>query len=176
MQTGYTNQSATLRSKPRIGPTFIDELEPYYPLIVHGEKDGWLEVTALAKGPRTKEQRGYIYKELVNLDKPKPQDDLHGCAHRSGWPSLPLAALACSSSRLHSHSTRRNSMNATLAMLLRYALSAFIMFGVGRGWWTEAAGGMLSDFIINLIAFIVAGLPPLYAALFVDNTPVAKFK
>jgi hypothetical protein len=62
-------------------------------------------------------------------------------------------------------------MNPTLAMILRYALSAFIMFGVGRGWWTEAAGGMLSDFIINLIAFIAAGLPPLYAALFVDNSP-----
>ena len=61
-------------------------------------------------------------------------------------------------------------MNPTLAMILRYALSAIIMFGVGRGWWTEAAGGMLGDFVTNLIAFIVASLPPLYAALFIENT------
>ena len=67
-------------------------------------------------------------------------------------------------------------MNPTIAMLLRYALSAFIMFGVGRGWWTEAAGGMLSDFIINLVALCAAALPAIYAAIFVDNTPVAKLK
>lgn len=71
MKTGKTNQSATLRSGRGTQYEFLDRLEPGYPLIIHGEKDGWLDVTALAKGPRTKEQHGYISKELVTLDKPR---------------------------------------------------------------------------------------------------------
>ena len=67
-----TNQSASLRFGPGIGHTLLDQLEPGYPLLVHGEAVGWLDVTAKAKGPRTKDQRGWISQELVTFDKPIP--------------------------------------------------------------------------------------------------------
>lgn len=64
-------------------------------------------------------------------------------------------------------------MNPTLAMLLRYGLSALITFGIARGWWTELAGGLINDFVINLVSLVAAALPAIYAALKIDNTPKA---
>ena len=68
MQTGRTNQSAKLRSGPSSFEPYIDELEPGYPLIIHETKSGWVSVTAKAKGPRTKDQRGWIGARLVTID------------------------------------------------------------------------------------------------------------
>lgn len=70
MQTGRTNQSATLRRGPSMKEPMIDELEPGYPLVIYGAKGGWLEVVAKAKGPRTNDQPGWMAARLVDIDLP----------------------------------------------------------------------------------------------------------
>lgn len=72
-----TNQSAHLRSGPGIDHPFIDALEPNYPLRITGPKtgNGWWPVLALAKGPRTRNQVGYIYAKEVDVEEPPKPDD-----------------------------------------------------------------------------------------------------
>jgi hypothetical protein len=62
-------------------------------------------------------------------------------------------------------------MNPTVAMILRYLVTAIVTFGIGKGWWSEAFGGQLGDIVVNIIAAIIAALPPAYAWLKIDNTP-----
>ncbi len=68
MRTGRTVTSAVLRDKDG---KKLDELEPRYPLLVHRRlDDGRLQVTALKKPPRDKDQPGYIWHDLVEVDEP----------------------------------------------------------------------------------------------------------
>lgn len=67
-------------------------------------------------------------------------------------------------------------MNPTLAMFGRYFLAIAISFAVGRGWIPESAGSTISDFVIQLVGLLAAFLPAIWAAIKVDNTPVAKLK
>jgi hypothetical protein len=62
-------------------------------------------------------------------------------------------------------------MNPTVAMFLRYLVTAIVMLGTGAGWWSEAFGNQLGDALVNIIAAIIAALPPAYAWLKIDNTP-----
>lgn len=64
-------------------------------------------------------------------------------------------------------------MAPTLAMVLRYLVTAVVTLGIGKGWWTEAFGGWLGDVVVNVVATIVAALPPAYAWLKIDNSPKA---
>lgn len=67
-------------------------------------------------------------------------------------------------------------MNPTLAMFGRYFLAIAISYLVGKGFITEAAGSVISDFVIQMVGLLIAFLPAIWAALKVDNTPIAKLK
>jgi hypothetical protein len=90
MQTGRTNQSAKLRFGPGSFEPVLDELEPGYPLIIHGGKSGWLQVTARARGLRTKDQRGWIGARLVNID-PDIVPDVPDVSHLLRGPEWRVA-------------------------------------------------------------------------------------
>lgn len=62
-------------------------------------------------------------------------------------------------------------MSPTLAMILRYLVTAVVTLGIGKGWWSEAFGGQIGDVVINIIAALIAALPPAYAWLKIDNSP-----
>lgn len=60
-----------------------------------------------------------------------------------------------------------------LNMFGRYAVAVAISFAVGRGWLTEAAGGAVGDFAVQLLGLIVAFAPAVYASVRIDNAPKA---
>lgn len=76
-RTGRTAQSVRLHLDPGLNEDVVDELEPGYPLEIHGYAHvagyKWFRVKALAKPPgRDEEQWGWIYAPLVQVDPPRP--------------------------------------------------------------------------------------------------------
>ena len=58
-----------------------------------------------------------------------------------------------------------------IMMVVRYAISAGAAFAVGKGWIGAPAQGAIVDGLVQLVGVLVAVIPPVYAALKIDNTP-----
>jgi hypothetical protein len=61
--------------------------------------------------------------------------------------------------------------NPNVMMVVRYAITAGAAFAVGKGWIGAPAQGALVDGLVQLVGVLIAVVPPLYAALKVDNGP-----
>lgn len=61
--------------------------------------------------------------------------------------------------------------NPNLMMAVRYAITAGAAFAVGKGWIGAPAQGALVDGLVQLIGVLIAVVPPLYAALKINNRP-----
>lgn len=58
-----------------------------------------------------------------------------------------------------------------IMMIVRYAVSAGAAFAVGKGWIGAPAQGAVVDGLVQLVGVLIAVIPPVYAALKIDNTP-----
>jgi len=58
-----------------------------------------------------------------------------------------------------------------IMMIVRYAISAGAAFAVGKGWIGAPAQGAVVDGLVQLVGVLIAVIPPVYAALKIDNTP-----
>ena len=58
-----------------------------------------------------------------------------------------------------------------IMMVVRYAISAGAAFAVGKGWIGAPAQGAIVDGLVQLVGVLIAVIPPVYAALKIDNTP-----
>lgn len=61
--------------------------------------------------------------------------------------------------------------NPNIMMVVRYAITAGAAFAVGKGWIGAPAQGPLIDGLVQLVGVLVAVIPPLYAALKINNKP-----
>lgn len=61
--------------------------------------------------------------------------------------------------------------NPNVMMAVRYAITAGAAFAVGKGWIGAPAQGALVDGLVQLVGVLVAVIPPIYAAMRVNNTP-----
>lgn len=61
--------------------------------------------------------------------------------------------------------------NPNVMMVVRYAITAGAAFAVGKGWIGAPAQGALVDGLVQLVGVLVAVIPPIYAAMRVNNTP-----
>ena len=64
-------------------------------------------------------------------------------------------------------------MSDNAKMLLRYGVTAVVAFGVGKGWFSQLAGDAIINAVIEISAVILAFIPPVYAALKIDNSPAS---
>jgi len=62
-------------------------------------------------------------------------------------------------------------VSPNIMMIVRYAVSAGAAFGVGKGWIGAPAQGAVVDGLVQLVGVLIAVIPPVYAALKIDNTP-----
>jgi hypothetical protein len=62
-------------------------------------------------------------------------------------------------------------VSPNIMMIVRYAISAGAAFAVGKGWIGAPAQGAIVDGLVQLVGVLVAVIPPVYAALKIDNTP-----
>lgn len=62
-------------------------------------------------------------------------------------------------------------VSPNIMMIVRYAVSAGAAFAVGKGWIGAPAQGAVVDGLVQLIGVLIAVIPPVYAALKIDNTP-----
>ena len=62
-------------------------------------------------------------------------------------------------------------VSPNIMMVVRYAISAGAAFAVGKGWIGAPAQGAIVDGLVQLVGVLVAVIPPVYAALKIDNTP-----
>jgi hypothetical protein len=62
-------------------------------------------------------------------------------------------------------------VSPNIMMIVRYAVSAGAAFAVGKGWIGAPAQGAVVDGLVQLVGVLIAVIPPVYAALKIDNTP-----
>lgn len=62
-------------------------------------------------------------------------------------------------------------VSPNIMMVVRYAVSAGAAFAVGKGWISAPAQGAIVDGLVQLVGVLIAVIPPVYAALKIDNTP-----
>lgn len=62
-------------------------------------------------------------------------------------------------------------VSPNIMMIVRYAVSAGAAFAVGKGWIGAPAQGAIVDGLVQLVGVLIAVIPPVYAALKIDNTP-----
>ena len=62
-------------------------------------------------------------------------------------------------------------MDPNISMIIRYAITAVVAFAVGKGWVRAPAQGPLVDGVVQLVGVLVAAVPPIYAAMKIDNRP-----
>ena len=62
-------------------------------------------------------------------------------------------------------------VSPNIMVIVRYAISAGAAFAVGKGWIGAPAQGAIVDGLVQLVGVLVAVIPPVYAALKIDNTP-----
>ena len=62
-------------------------------------------------------------------------------------------------------------MDPNISMIIRYAITAVVAFAVGKGWVSAPAQGPLVDGVVQLVGVLVAAVPPIYAAMNIDNRP-----
>ena len=62
-------------------------------------------------------------------------------------------------------------MDPNISMVIRYAITAVVAFAVGKGWVSAPAQGPLVDGVVQLVGVLVAAVPPIYAAMKIDNRP-----
>lgn len=62
-------------------------------------------------------------------------------------------------------------MDPNISMVIRYAITAVVAFAVGKGWLSAPAQGPLVDGLVQLAGVLVAAVPPIYAAMKIDNRP-----
>lgn len=62
-------------------------------------------------------------------------------------------------------------VSPNIMMIVRYAISAGAAFAVGKGWIGAPAQGAVVDGLVQLVGVLIAVIPPVYAALKIDNTP-----
>jgi len=62
-------------------------------------------------------------------------------------------------------------ISPNIMVIVRYAISAGAAFAVGKGWIGAPAQGAIVDGLVQLVGVLVAVIPPVYAALKIDNTP-----
>lgn len=61
--------------------------------------------------------------------------------------------------------------NPNVMMIVRYAITAGAAFAVGKGWIGAPAQGALVDGLVQLVGVLVAVIPPIYAAMKINNKP-----
>ena len=62
-------------------------------------------------------------------------------------------------------------LSPNIMMIVRYAISAGAAFAVGKGWIGAPAQGAIVDGLVQLTGVLVAVIPPIYAAMKIDNSP-----
>jgi len=62
-------------------------------------------------------------------------------------------------------------VSPNIMVIVRYAISAGAAFAVGKGWIGAPAQGAIVDGLVQLVGVLVAVIPPIYAALKINNTP-----
>lgn len=58
-----------------------------------------------------------------------------------------------------------------IMMIVRYSISGGAAFALGKGWISAPLQGPLVDGLVQLAGVLATIIPPIYAALKIDNAP-----